>query len=177
MTEKLPVVESPILERHTEKAQEGVEVVPAYSEPRRTAGTVKVTGVIQKTSMAYYMANSEDVIVGVRDRNEPPPPMLDPTQGDEPGADETNKTDFMDILHEEWKTMQIAKYDGKHCATCRHYDKSGSPGLGFCRSRFSVAYQKMVQDHDLACVSSIGIWWSQRPEDFRAEIREKLRRQ
>jgi hypothetical protein len=45
------------------------------------------------------------------------------------------------------------------CETCRDFKRVGDGGQGWCSNPHAFTERRMVQGADLACRSSIGVWW------------------
>jgi hypothetical protein len=45
------------------------------------------------------------------------------------------------------------------CGTCRDYRRDGDGERGWCENPHAFAQRRMVQSSELACRSSIGVWW------------------
>lgn len=156
-------------------AKEKRAALPSGShEKRQYSGILRAR---ESTSLAYYMEDTSEMVVGLRDRAEQPAPSpaevpfrQDPDENEEPPSD------LVAEMREEWLHMQRTKYEGKHCKSCRYFESTVSPGLGWCRNRFAIPFQKLVEEGSLACISSIGIWWQERPDDRLRAIRDRMRR-
>ncbi|CAN5378685.1 hypothetical protein BH23CHL1_BH23CHL1_15920 [soil metagenome] len=45
------------------------------------------------------------------------------------------------------------------CATCRDFRQVGADGRGWCSNPYAFGERRMVQSDQLACRSSLGMWW------------------
>lgn len=45
------------------------------------------------------------------------------------------------------------------CATCRDFRQVGTDGRGWCSNPYAFGERRMVQSDQLACRSSLGMWW------------------
>ena len=55
--------------------------------------------------------------------------------------------------HERLRTMP------RSCATCRDFRQVGDSGRGQCVNPYAFSERRMVQSDQLACRSSLGMWW------------------
>ena len=45
------------------------------------------------------------------------------------------------------------------CATCRDFKQVGDGRTGWCNNPYAFAEKRMVQSNEIACRSSLGVWW------------------
>ncbi|HYI15538.1 MAG TPA: hypothetical protein VEX37_09110, partial [Thermomicrobiales bacterium] len=45
------------------------------------------------------------------------------------------------------------------CATCRDFKQVGDGRTGSCNNPYAFAEKRMVQSNEIACRSSLGVWW------------------
>jgi len=45
------------------------------------------------------------------------------------------------------------------CATCRDFKQVGDGRTGWCNNPYAFSERRMVQSNEIACRSSLGIWW------------------
>ncbi len=45
------------------------------------------------------------------------------------------------------------------CATCRDFKQVGDGRTGWCNNPYAFPEKRMVQSNEIACRSSLGVWW------------------
>lgn len=100
----------------------------------------------------------------VRPRVEPPPAIDERPTARSTGAGNTVPGGIATELPSPYAVDPIdlsrdLKSVRRCCATCRDFKQVGDGRSGWCNNAYAFSEKRMVQSNEIACRSSLGVWW------------------